>query len=473
MDDVRDARDARRVSYDDAERSAAHAAAERVARGAYGRLVALLAAPTGDLALAEDALAGAFEAALATWPKQGVPQNPEGWLITVARNRQRDVWKSAASRASVPFDEAVDASGGGRAHVGAGHGGSAAPGPEFSTDPLADVDPARIPDRRLELMAVCAHPAIDPAVRAPLMLQTVLGFEAAQVARAFAVPTATMAKRLVRAKRRIKLARIPFEIPDRAALAERVPALLEAIYGCAAISWRGDAGSLAGEAQYLAVVLATLLEEQARHGARRTGARAGADAAAGAGAEPGPGNAVLAEAWGLAALVTLSLARRRAGAFVPLDEQDPAAWDDGLIDEGERYLRRAAAAVDRNGAAPGRFQLEAAMQAVHADRRRTGVTDWAALRTLGAALVSVAPSFGARVALAAVIGRTDGADVGLAVLPEASIGETFQPWWATRADLLRRAGRTDEAREAYRRASAMTDDAEVAAYLTRRADGYD
>jgi RNA polymerase sigma-70 factor (ECF subfamily) len=411
--------------------AAAHAAAERAARHSYGRLVAVLAASSGDLALAEDALADAFESALVRWPRDGVPANPEGWLVTVARNRQRDVWKSAAHRASVPFDDGeADASGGAR-RSGAGA--------EASTtergDPLAELDPFAIPDKRLELLAVCAHPAIDPEVRAPLMLQAVLGFDAAQIATAFAVPQATMAQRLVRAKRRIQLARIPFEIPERRQLDDRVPALLEAVYGCAAIDWRGDSASLAGEAQYLAVVLATLLDR-----------------------EP--------EAWGLAALVTLSLARRRPGAFIPLEEQDPRDWDAAMLDEGEAYLRRASA----RGGVPGRFRLEAAIQAVHADRRRTGTTDWAALRSLSTALVAVAPSLGARVALAAVIGRTDGAEAGREALPEASTALTFQPWWATRADLLLRTGRLDEARAAFRRAAELTEDAEVRAYLEARGE---
>jgi len=425
MDDVRDTGGTRRVTtggarvvttdrHDATDTRTAHGAAERVARASYGRLVAVLAAPTGDLALAEDALAGAFEAALSSWPVQGVPQNPEGWLITVARNRQRDVWKSAAFRAAVPLEDA----------------------PARADDPFAGLDPARIPDRRLELLAVCAHPAIDPAVRAPLMLQTVMGFEAAQIATAFAVPPATMAQRLVRAKRRIKLARIPFEVPDRTALAERTPALLEAVYGCAAITWRDEVGSLAGEAQYLAVVLATLLGDDR-------------------------------EAWGLAALTTLSLARRNPqSAFVPLDEQDPADWDAALLDEGESYLRRAAAG---GAGAPGRFELEAAMQAVHADRRRTGRTDWPALRELSMALVRVAPSLGARVARAAIFGRTDGPDAGLGLLPEASAGQSFQPWWATRAELLWRAGRADEARDAFGRAAEMTDDPGIRAFLSARA----
>ena len=387
----------------------ARAAAEHAARASYGRLIAVLAAGTGDLALAEDALADAFVTALERWPHTGVPTNPEGWLITVARNRQRDVWKSSTVRAGVPLE-----------------------GADAASDPLDALDPLRIPDRRLELLFTCAHPAIDAAARTPLMLQAVLGFDAAQVAAAYAVPTATMAQRLVRAKRRIARARIPFVIPDRRAMPERLPAVLEAVYGCAAITWRDDAESMAGEARYLAVTLASLLER-----------------------EP--------EAWALASLVTLSLARRRPGPYVPLEEQDPASWDARLIDEGETYLRRAAAS---GRTAPERFELEAAIQAVHLDRRRTGTTDWTALRQLYTALVTVAPSLGSQVALAAVIGRADGAEAGLDALPPG--GEHLQAWWATRAHLLARAGRAAEASVAYERAIELTDDAAVHDYLEGR-----
>lgn len=406
------------------DRANAYAAAAHAARESTARLVALLAASTGDLALAEDALADAFATALERWPESGIPDNPEGWLITVARNRQRDVWKSAATRTSTPLDPAMEV---------------VAPADDAGAelaDPFDAVDPLRIPDKRLELCFTCAHPAIDPAARTPLILQAALGFDAAQIAAAYAVPTATMAQRLTRAKRRIARARIPFVVPDRRDLPARLPAVLEAVYGCAAITWRDEADSLAGEARHLAVTLAGLLER-----------------------EP--------EAWALAALVTLSLARPRSGPYVPLEEQPPASWDDRLIDEGEAHLRRAVAL--RGSAAPGRFELEAAIQAVHLDRRRTGTIDWAAIRTLYTALLAVAPSLGAQVAAAAVIGRADGATAGLAALPAG--GEAFQPWWATRAELKRRAGRDAEADVAYARAIELAREPELRAFLERRRDG--
>jgi predicted RNA polymerase sigma factor len=391
------------------------------ARDSYGRLLALLAASTSDLAAAEDALADAFERALRTWPSRGVPGNPDGWLLTVARNRLRDEWKSARTRRAVPLDAADrDAV----AHID-------------------EIDVDAIPDRRLELMLVCAHPAIERAVRTPLMLNTVLGFTAEQVGRAFSVPTATMATRLVRAKKRIKAAGIPFRIPDRADLPARMSSVLEAVYGAYVIDWATgpQARALPSEALHLAEVLTTVV----------------------------PGDP---EARGLAALIELSMARAPAradadGRFVPLADQDPSLWNQQLISRAHEHLRAAHAQGQL-----GRFQLEAAIQAVHCARGRDGTTDWPALLSLHRILHAVAPSLGSGVALAAVTAEVDGPAAGLAAL-DALVAEAagrFQPARATRAHLLDRLGRTPEAIAAYDSAISLTHDTAERQYLEQRRD---
>jgi RNA polymerase sigma-70 factor (ECF subfamily) len=388
-----------------------------VARDSYGRLLAVLAAPTRDIAAAEDALADALERALARWTDDGIPANPEGWLLTVARNRLRDVWKSPGYRMTESLDEI-----------------------EYPSTSLEGDGPA-IPDRRLELMLVCAHPAIAPSIRTPLMLQSVLGVEAAAIATAFAVEPSTMAQRLVRAKKRIRDAGIPFVLPERDDLAERLPAVLEAVYGAYAIDGQlaprgAPIESLSAEALHLALVLAELLP-----------------------AEP--------EVLGLAALVCLSEARRPAkwtadGGFIPLDEQDTRLWDEVLMARGEALLRRA-----HGHRRPDRFQYEAAIQSVHCTTQ--GKVNVNALRKLHRALLRVAPSLGAAVASAAVDGEIDGPDAGLRALD--AIGdpavERFQPAWTTRAHLLAEAGRAAEAADAYRRAIELTADPGVADYLLR------
>jgi predicted RNA polymerase sigma factor len=289
---------------------------------------------------------------------------------------------------------------------------------------------------------VCAHPAISPAERTPLMLNTVLGFTAEEVGRAYAVPARTMATRLVRAKRRVRDNRIPFRIPDRSHLPERMDAVLAAVYAAYVIEWSTGPGErdLPPEALHLAEVLAELV----------------------------PGDP---EVRGLAALVELSAARRAArtapdGSFVPLAEQDPSRWDDRLIARAHEHLRAAHAT-----GVLGRYQLEAAVQAVHCARRDTGTTDWATLLDLHRSLATVAPSLGSATALAAVTAEVDGAAAGLALLEAGAPHTTrFQPAWATRADLLVRLGRVEEAVAAYDHAVALTHDTAHRRHLQARRD---
>ena len=392
-----------------------------VTRESRARLLALLAAAGRDVAAAEDALADATERALHHWPTEGVPANPEGWLLVVARNRLRDSWKSAAQRRSVPLDE-------------------------IEHDTIGFDEFSDLPDRRLALMMVCAHPAIAESVRTPLMLQVVLGVDAAAIAAAFAVEPAAMAQRLVRAKKRIRDAGIPFAVPERERLAERLPALLEAVYGAYAIDWQleadgGPIESLSAEALHLALVLAELLPD-----------------------EP--------EVLGLAAMVCLSGARQAArcgedGCFVPLDDQDVARWDRELIARGERLLTRA-----HGSHHPGRFQYEAAIQSVHCSRQETGPLDadrLRTLRTLHRALIRVSPSLGASVALAALDGELEGPEAGLRALDAlGAAAARFQPAVVVRAHLLDVAGCPEAAADCYRRAIALTRAPAVAAYLGRR-----
>jgi predicted RNA polymerase sigma factor len=381
--------------------------AETAARTAYGRLLALLAAVDHDVPAAEDALADAFERALIRWPLDGVPRDPDAWLLTVARNRRRDQWKSAAARTSVPLDAADP----------------------VCTPDMDDRDP------RLELLLVCADPAINGAVRVPLMLNTVLGFTAGQIGRAFLVPPTTMAARLVRAKQRIKRDRIPFRIPDADLLPARLNPVLEAVYGAYSIEWP----TVPRERHALILGLAETI------------------AAAAAGS---------AEASGLAALLCLSSARLPArlddrGAFVPLVEQDPRRWDRHLIALGHRHLRAAHAL-----GTVGRFQLEAAIAAVHCARRPGAAPDWPMLRRLHESLQSLAPTAGGAVALAAVVAETDGPAAGLAALDRVPGLQRSQPAWATRAHLLSRLGDRSGADTALDKAISLTTDPAERAHLT-------
>jgi RNA polymerase sigma-70 factor (ECF subfamily) len=310
----------------------------------------------------------------------------------------------------------------------------------------ARADPAGIPDERLALMFVCAHRAIEPGVRAPLMLRTVLGLDTAAIASAFLVSPATMAQRLVRAKSRIKLAGIPFRVPDPDELHDRLEAVLDAIYAAFAAGWSDPAGTeirrrdLAGEAIFLGRLLVSLL--------------------------PGA-----AEALGLLALMLYAEARRGArrgpaGEYVPLAEQDPAAWDQAMIAEAETTLRRAGTM-----GVIGRFQLEAAVQSAHVVRRLTGRADWVAIERLYEALARLTGSPVVTINRAVAVAETSGPDTGLALLDTVADDPRvaqYQPFWAARAGLLARAGQSGPAADAYRRAIGLEPDPVVRAFLLRK-----
>ena len=397
-----------------------HAAAELAARVSYGRLLAYLAAQSRDLTAAEDALGEAFVAALETWPRAGVPDKPEAWLLAVARRRLIDgarharVEDVAAAALRIVVDRAEQ---------------------EASSKAL-------FPDERLKLLFVCAHPAIDPAARTPLMLQTVLGLDAARIASAFLVAPAAMGQRLVRVKAKIRDAGIRFEIPEPRELPSRLEAVLQAIYAAYGSAWEDVAGAdprrqgLAEEAIWLGRLVTRLLPD-----------------------EP--------EGQGLLALMLHCEARRGArrdaeGRYVPLTRQDVALWSQPLTEEAEEILAAASTAMK-----PGRFQLEAAIQSVHAQRAVTGHTDWEAIALLYEGLIRLAPTIGARVGSAAALAKAKGDDAGLAALeaipPEAVTG--YQPYWALSAHLLKRLGRPAEASEAYARAVGLSEDPAVRDFL--------
>src|SRR5262245_5401746 len=401
----------------DAER-----AVEAVARSSYGRLIAFLGSETGDVAGAEDALGEALLAAISTWPRDGVPAKPEAWLLTAARHRLVDQARHALVR-----EEHADAL------------------RRLAAETEAEQASEELPDRRVELLFVCAHPAIDPALHTPLMLQTVLGLNAARIAQAFLVAPTTMGQRLVRAKTKIREARIPFSIPAERERPSRLDAVLEAIYAAYGLGWDAATGAdartqeLADEAIWLARVLVQQMPD-----------------------EP--------EARGLLALMLFCEARRAArrtkdGRYVPLSEQDPADWSPELIRDAEHELS-AAAALDR----PGRFQLEAAIQSAHAERRMTGRTDWEAIATLYEHLVRLAPTLGARISRCAALSEAFGPTAGLASLDEIERDEVtaYQPYWAVRAHLLRGLGRREEAAAAYERAIGLTEDDAVRRFLLER-----
>jgi len=401
------------------------AAVETVARDSYGRLIAYLAARSGDVAGAEDALGDAFVAALKRWPAEGVPEKPEAWLLHVARNRVIDAARRTQVRKnSEEFLQQIaeEAQATAKAHE-------------------------HFPDERLKLLFVCAHPAIDSASRTPLMLQAVLGVDAARIASAFLVSPAAMSQRLVRAKNKIRDAGIPFLVPEPPELSERASFVLDAIYAAYTTGWESlmETASthhdLAGEAILLGRMLAQLMPR-----------------------EP--------EAHGLLSLMLHCEARRQArytrtGKFVPLDQQDVTTWSRPMIEEAENHLHSASAFKRL-----GRYQLEAAIQSVHANRAETGRIDWKEIALLYEGLVRIAPGVGSLVGRAVAIAQTGEPAAGFAALeqiPSNRIAD-YQPYWAARGHLLRLQGRRDEARDAFDRAASLTDDPALREYLFQHSE---
>ena len=399
----------------------ARRAAELAARNSYGRLLAYLVVRSHDVAAAEDALGDAFLAALTTWT-DGVPDNPEGWLLVAARRRLIDAARHSKVKATTANTLKLMA---------------------IANTPEASLEVA-FPDERLKLLFICAHPAIDAGVHTPLMLQTVLGLNAIQIASAFLVAPSTMSQRLVRAKAKIRDAGIGFELPEARELPSRLDAVLEAIYAAYSNGWENVTGSdpqrkgLMEEAIWLAQLCVKLM----------------------------PGEP---EARGLLALMLHCEARRPArytdGAYIPLSEQNVALWSQPLYSQAERELAQAAKLNKL-----GRFQLEAAIQSAHARRVATGHADWETLAQLYAGLIQISPTLGALVGHAAAIAEAKGTEQGLALLktlpPEAV--KSYQPYWALSAHLLKHLGQVAEAKQAYVRAIGLAEDSSVREFLLRQ-----
>jgi RNA polymerase sigma-70 factor (ECF subfamily) len=399
-----------------------HDEVERAARQSARRLIAYLAASSHDVAAAEDALSDAFTSALRSWPQTGVPQNPEAWLLTAARRRLVDAARhrrvrDAKSALLAAADEGIDT-------LDAG---------------------VPIPDRRLALMFVCAHPAIAREVRTPLMLQVVLGVDVARMASAFLLKLATLGQRLSRAKAKLRDAGIAFEIPGQRDMQGRLMPVLEAIYAAFGTGWDDIARTsevtrgLTAEAIELGETLCDLLP-----------------------AEP--------EAKGLLALMLFCEARRPArrdakGCFVPLAAQCPSQWNEPMMARAGHLLTQAA-----GQGRMGRFQLEAAIQSVHAHRRHTGMTDWSAIALLYEGLLAGRPTLAHRLGHAAALAHLQGPEAALALIdgiPNDVVSE-HQPNWALRGDLLLQVGRADEAGAALRRAAALAPDDATRSYPVGR-----
>jgi RNA polymerase sigma-70 factor (ECF subfamily) len=394
-----------------------HHVVESIARTSYGRLIAILASRTHDIAAAEDALAAAFLSALKTWHDGELPDNPDAWLITTARNHIKN---------NIRHQHIVDA--------------TLIDLELLSDEMISDMN--SIPDDRLKLLFICAHPAIDPTIRTPLMLQTVLGLDAIKISNAFLINPTTMGQRLARAKTKIKRANLRFELANQEDMPDRLTDVLDAIYAAYTTSWNrhfnqqmNDTG-LADEAIFLGRLLVDLLPN-----------------------EP--------EAKGLLALMLYCESRRNArydceGQFIPLHNQDVKRWSHEMIIEAENQLIQA---TTMNSF--GRYQCEAAIQSVHAHRLLTGYTNYNALTILYDVLVTHYPSTGGLVSQAATMIETGDYEKAWLILQDIALAKVthYQPYWAVRAIVLMRLGDRLSAIAALYQAIQLTDDVAIRHFI--------
>ncbi|MFE1835379.1 RNA polymerase sigma factor [Streptomyces sviceus] len=380
---------------------------EGVFREEYGRAVAVLVRFLGDIDLAEEAVQDAFTTAVRRWPETGVPPSPAGWIITTARNRAVDRLRRESTRQARHAEAAL-------LHA-----------------PDAPPEEGPVRDERLRLVFTCCHPALAPQARVALTLRLLGGLTTAQIARAFLVPEPTMAQRLVRAKAKIRDARIPYVVPRDADLPDRLNGVLAVVYLVFNEGY-GGTPELCAEAVRLGRLLAELMPD-----------------------EP--------EVTGLLALMLLIESRRAArtddrGELVPLSEQDPARWDRALVAEGQSLVRRC---LRRNR--PGPYQIQAAIQAVHSD----APTDWGQVRRLYDQLMAVTPSPVVALNRAVAVAETEGPARALAQVDALDL-DGYHVLHAVRADLLRRLGRDTEAADAYAKAAELTENPAERAYLEHR-----
>jgi len=395
---------------------------ERIYREEYGRVVASLVRRFGDIDLAEDAAAEALLTAVERWSVDGVPPNPGGWLTTTAGNRaidriRRESHRDAKHRAALTLMD------------------------DTPHEPTGVVT-----DDRLRLVFTCCHPSLAPEAQVALTLRLLGGLTVAEIAQAFLVPETTMAQRITRAKRKIKDARIPFRVPAPEDLTARLSAVLAVVY---LIHNEGYLASGAGapirqELTAEAIRLGRLLRELLPDAPEVTG---------------------------LLALMLLTEARRATrvagGELVPLPDQDRGGWDRDLVDEGHGLVRECLVRCERTGVGPGQYQLLAAINAVHTDAPVASATDWDQIATLYARLEAVAPSPIVTLNRAVAVAELDGPEVALAIVDRLPLG-SYHPWHVTRAELLRRLGRGDEARAAYDAAIGLAGNEAERAYLARR-----